>query len=265
MDLKPPNIDEQYIKLLEQSNLDLKRRSKVFSYRNLLVYSILFILVFYLIFSLFVKNSYNKIDLDSKLNTTVFDASKLLLQYQNTYYEIPQDNSRKILLNEACMVSISGQKMQFDVLSKSINFFKEPFKLYIPSGKHYTLILSDGSRILLNENSQISFVNKRQTKDYNVILQGEAFFKIAHNLQAPFKIKASDMTVEVYGTSFNLTNYPDQKTTRVALLEGSVKVKTPGKSLYIEPGQQVIMNSRQKLIVKTADFNQITAWTDNSL
>ena len=263
MDFKPPLIDEQYIKLLEQSNLDLKRRSKVFSYKNILVYSGIFILSMALVFGLIIYRQ-NTIDFDGKLKQVAFDAGKLLLEYNHTYYEIP-DKEKKFLVNDACMLRINGQRLQFDNLSKTVNKESPRFKIFVPSNKHYTLVLADGTSILLNENSKIDFVNHRQAGGVNVRLQGEAFFKVAHNPQSVFKIQASDMLVKVYGTSFDLFNNPSGKTSGVALLNGSVKVETPHQSRFIVPGQQAILDRNQKLTIKPADFSQITAWIDNSI
>lgn len=263
MEFKPPHIDEQYIKLLEQSNLDLKRRSKVFSYKNILVYSGIFILFIGLIYN-FSMYRRNTISFDNKLKQVAFNAEKLLLEYHQKYYEIPVQE-KKFLISDACMLRIDGQNLQFDNLSKPASIEDSEFKIYVPSGKHYRLILADGTHILLNENTQIDFVNHRQTKRMNVRLQGEAFFKVAHNPEAAFKIQASDMLVKVYGTSFDLFNYPSGKTTGVALLNGSVKVETPHQSRFIVPGQQAILGKNKKLIIKPADFSQITAWIDNSI
>ena len=263
MNFQPPHIDEQYIKLLEQSNLDLKRRSKVFSYKNILVYSGIFVLFTALVYG-FVVYRQKTISFDDNLKPVAFDANKLLLEYNHTYYEIPK-REKKFLLNDVCMLRINGQKLQFDALTKQMSSKNSRFKIYVPLGKHYNIILTDGTDILLNENSQIDFTNYRNATDANVRLQGEAFFKVAHNPKAAFKIQASDMLVKVYGTSFDLFNYPSGKTTGVALLNGSVKVETPHQSRFIVPGQQAILDHNQKLTIKPADFSQITAWIDNSI
>ncbi len=264
MDFKQPQIDEQYIKLLEQSNLDLKEKTKIFTFKNILTYSGIFILVFILVYTITGLNR-PAIVFKGKLEAVRFSPDKLLLEYHRKFYKIPLKESKKWLLSQNCMLTVSGDKMQFDRISDETSPDFGLFKLFIPSGKHYNLILSDGTHILLNGNSQISFIDQHITDQINVKLQGEAFFKVAHNTAAPFKIKASEMLVKVYGTTFNLSNYASQKYTQVALLKGSVKVETPEQSQFIVPGQQAVLNSKQKLEVKPADFTQITAWIDNSL
>lgn len=66
------------------------------------------------------------------------------------------------------------------------------------------VVLSDGSHVWLNENSNLQVTkafNKRQRK---VILQGEAYFEVALNKNKAFKVITSKTTTIVLGTSFNL-------------------------------------------------------------
>lgn len=66
------------------------------------------------------------------------------------------------------------------------------------------VVLSDGSHVWLNENSNLEVsraFNKRQRK---VILRGEAYFEVARNKEKVFKAIAGKTTTKVLGTSFNL-------------------------------------------------------------
>lgn len=86
------------------------------------------------------------------------------------------------------------------------------------------LKLPDGSRIWLNEGSEISYPEKFKEDERVVELKGEAFFDIARDTTRPFKIKSGEFTTTVLGTSFNIKAY-DDKTPKVSVVSGKVRVE----------------------------------------
>jgi len=263
MSIHQQKIDEQYIKLLEQSNVSLQKKSKVFSVKNALVYSgiFLFALLVFAGYKTFYKTEHI---FQGHLKQVAYAPGKLLLQYGGHYYQIPENKDLKWLVDNALMVHVNKQKLQFVNLPDMTPVSQQTYKILVPENRHFKVVLSDGTKIMLNEQTQISFVNNRNIPGNNAVLQGEAFFKVAHSDLKTFKIKASDMTVEVYGTSFNITNYTDRHLTQVALVKGSVKVKTQRQSKFIVPGQQVVLKADKTLEIKSANLSRITAWTDRS-
>ena len=86
-------------------------------------------------------------------------------------------------------------------------------------GEMLDVSLKDGSIVTLNSNSSISY---KKNNPRNIKLSGEAYFKVEKDLtkQAKFKVTTKDLTVEVYGTQFNVKTSEDK--TKVFLEEGSV-------------------------------------------
>ena len=73
------------------------------------------------------------------------------------------------------------------------------------------------------------------------------------------------MNIEVFGTSFNISNYTDIATS-VALVDGSVKVNnSKNDSFYIKPGQQASLQKDNTILISDADFSKTLAWTSNQL
>lgn len=72
-----------------------------------------------------------------------------------------------------------------------------------------SVILSDGSKIILAKNTSISYPEKFK-KDKRVISlnKGEAFFKIFRDEKHPFQIHTGVSTIQVLGTSFNIWYSP---------------------------------------------------------
>ena len=71
-------------------------------------------------------------------------------------------------------------------------------------GERKKVTLSDGSSILLNGNTTLSYPKQIQEYLRLVKLNGEAFFEVAKNHNKPFLIVSKDFTTQVVGTSFNL-------------------------------------------------------------
>jgi ferric-dicitrate binding protein FerR (iron transport regulator) len=98
-----------------------------------------------------------------------------------------------------------------------------------------------------------------------VELSGEAYFEVAQMAAVPFRVKAGNRTaVDVLGTSFNLSAYPDEPSINTTLLNGKVKVVAPGQpAALLLPGQQAKLNEQGVLQVLTnVDVAQVVAWKD---
>ena len=107
-------------------------------------------------------------------------------------------------------------------------------RLVTPRGGQYQLILPDGTEVMLNAASSISFPAVFAKGDRTVSIKGEAFFNVHHNPRHAFRVKVNGMTITDIGTKFNVNGYSDEAFTRTTLIEGAVKVD----SILLRPGQQ---------------------------
>ena len=98
-------------------------------------------------------------------------------------------------------------------------------ELYVPRKGEYALTLSDGTRVFLNSDSKLVYPVTFGNECREVILQGEAYFEVAKDEKRPFIVKTSDLSVQVLGTAFNLSCYPDDLRVETTLVRGSVKVE----------------------------------------
>ena len=76
-------------------------------------------------------------------------------------------------------------------------------RLSTPRGMDFKVILPDGSEVWLNAESTIEFPTAFHDGLRQVRLQGEAYFKVAHDERSPFIVTSEQMNVRVLGTSFN--------------------------------------------------------------
>lgn len=83
--------------------------------------------------------------------------------------------------------------------------------------------LPDGSRVFLNEGSDISYPREFQD-DRTIKLQGEAFFEVMANPAKPFKVHTGKVVVSVLGTHFNIKKLPGEAGIEVFVETGTVQL-----------------------------------------
>ncbi|MEO8110758.1 MAG: FecR domain-containing protein [Ginsengibacter sp.] len=112
-------------------------------------------------------------------------------------------------------------------------------------GERKSLALPDGSLVTLNVGTTIEVAADFNLKERQVILNGEAYFKIAHNAAKPFIIHTSTLDVRVLGTELNVKAYPQDKTTETILIRGSVEVVLNNKKK-----ERIILTPLHKLVTQ---------------
>lgn len=128
--------------------------------------------------------------------------------------------------------------------------------------------LPDGSKVMLNANSQLTLGNGwKDGEKREVWLKGEGFFQVQSSpSRSRFVVHTDNMDIIVTGTQFNVVNRNSQSS--VYLAEGKVIVATPnGEQLAIKPGEFVKVNSKenQHLTKETVASDEILAWKENKL
>ncbi len=84
-----------------------------------------------------------------------------------------------------------------------------------PKGQKSTIFLKDGSKVILNANSKISYLKPFDEDQRVVALEGEAFFEVAKDKDRPFKVVSGVITTTALGTSFNIKAYPEVEQVKV--------------------------------------------------
>lgn len=184
-------------------------------------------------------------------------------------------NGKKIVLNDAAKGEISKQagisvskskdgELIYTMVNGAENVLTENTHNTIstPNGGQYTIILSDGTKVMLNSASSLTFPTSFKEGDRMVELNGEAYFEVAKHKNKRFRVVSGVQTVEVLGTHFNVNAYADEQTIKTTLLEGAVKVSTLKESALIEPGEQVVLDKADanSIIRHRVNINEETAW-----
>jgi ferric-dicitrate binding protein FerR (iron transport regulator) len=127
-----------------------------------------------------------------------------------------------------------------------------------PVGGQYQVVLPDGSRVWLNSASSLRFPTAFATDERSIELTGEGYFEVAKHEHLPFKVKAKQATVEVYGTHFNVMAYANERSVNTTLVEGSVSVSNGITRKVMLPGQQARVSDDIELV--TVDVEESVAW-----
>jgi ferric-dicitrate binding protein FerR (iron transport regulator) len=126
--------------------------------------------------------------------------------------------------------------------------------------------LPDGTNIILNKNSSLTYSDSFGAKSREVTLKGEGFFEVAKDLKKEFTVKLAENRVIVLGTTFNIKNYSEDNILTATLIEGSIRFETAEQSVKIQPDQQIIFNkSNSQLDINVVSTEVFTAWKDQLL
>src|SRR5690606_5790464 len=139
------------------------------------------------------------------------------------------------------------------------------YKLTTPKGGTYQVALPDGTKVWLNADSELKYPNQFTGKERIVELKGEAYFDV-RNLKnsTPFKVVSKGQTVEVLGTQFNVSAYPDEDEIQTTPVEGSVQIAADGRDqiMQLKPGEQGRLTGT-RFRKEEVDISAFVAWKDD--
>ncbi|MDZ7606664.1 MAG: FecR domain-containing protein [Cyclobacteriaceae bacterium] len=138
---------------------------------------------------------------------------------------------------------------------------------FTPAGAKMKLVLPDGTRVILNSQSSITYPEQFVNQERVVHFYGEAFFDVQPDPEKPFIILTENLETRVLGTSFNVSAYPGDKVNKVAVSHGMVKViGQTGEQVLLSQNEMVILNL-EKETIRRGLFNMIeeTGWKDGTL
>jgi len=165
-----------------------------------------------------------------------------------------------------------------------------------PLGSNSEVSLPDGSSVRLNAGSVLKYATDYNVKNRNLILNGEAYFKVSKNQELPLVVNAGAISIKATGTEFNVKAYEDEEIIETTLIEGKVEIiqgdsgqsvdntidlDPKQKAIYLKesesftlseirepdqiPPQPVRILNENILISPKVDVDQVVAWTHGRL
>ncbi|MNJ95303.1 fec operon regulator FecR [compost metagenome] len=135
--------------------------------------------------------------------------------------------------------------------------------LQVPNGGIYRLTLADGTKVVLNSGSSLSYPLNFSDSNRTVTLEGEGYFEVTSDRTKPFKVRTEKQTLTVLGTHFNVQSYRNEPI-ETTLLEGKVALTingTDSKTILAPNQQATLVDKRFKL--KMVNTNDAIAWANN--
>lgn len=200
-----------------------------------------------------------------------FPSNSITLQLENGNIEIINENGTSQILDAEGNVIGSQKGNQLIYADSKQGEVLEYNILTVPFGKRFEVKLSDGTIVHLNSGTTIKYPVKFIAGEIRqVYLTGEALFDVASDTAHPFIVKAKTLNIEVLGTEFNVSSYPEDFNTDVVLVEGSVGMYADDKSLAegarIEPGIKGSFDRKsKKIITESVDTAVYTSWIEGNL
>ncbi|MDR1719174.1 MAG: FecR domain-containing protein [Dysgonamonadaceae bacterium] len=141
-----------------------------------------------------------------------------------------------------------------------------PIRIEAERGEKANVTLPDGSRVWLNSNSHIVCYNAYNHRDRQLVLDGEAYFEVAHNPSKPFVVQCGDFQVEALGTAFDIKAYHEDSIVYAVLAEGKVKLSFADKNFFLTPNERIVLNKTTKTAtIERIDATDFTDWRRNRL
>jgi len=218
--------------------------------------------------------------LDNELNPQELEAFKKLEDYKElttlsnnlTRFKAPKYNIQEELNSALQNINTSKNKSKTHwlrpvlriaailAISFSVYYYTTTLDTNINTlaAQKTTIELPDASNVSLNAKSKLVYNKSRWDKNRDVILEGEAFFKVAKG--STFNVKTKNGVVTVLGTEFNVKqrdNYFE-----VICYEGSVKVTHNSDIVILNPGNS-FLKIDGKLIAREKETSLNPSWINN--
>lgn len=140
--------------------------------------------------------------------------------------------------------------------------------IVVAPGKMKLIELPDGTKIWLNSASKFGYPKQFSAKLRAVtLIEGEAFFEVAHENNRPFIVHSKGINTQVLGTSFNIDAYNFSKSVKVSVATGKVGVSY-GKKLisFLTPKEEINYALGSNTSAKTTrNINVMSSWRNGDI
>ncbi|KAF5048179.1 FecR protein [anaerobic digester metagenome] len=245
----------------DESSLREKLNERIKKHKNKNLYRIFAssaaaILLLTLISTFYILNRMgDREETDISSTGVMINNSSVQLVTGNKVLEI--DNNSTLNLSEkkhSALITNSLAHKEIDLKDNQSN------RLIVPYGKRSTLVLADGSKVLLNSGTKMEFPSMFSGEDREIRVEGEIFIDVVKQDNVPFIIQTPNSRITVFGTSFNVSSYSDEKSESVVLVDGSVEVRSGNSALILKPNEMAVIKDGY-IEYKAVDVLNYICWT----
>lgn len=187
------------------------------------------------------------------LNKTEFDHQEAYQEFKKRNFETSRPS--KIIVLSRWIAAAAAVILFVWFLTKPV----PEIKIQTVVSEIQDLQLPDGSKISLNENSQVKYPKKFKKNERLIAFAGEGYFEIEPDPQKPFIIEMDKIRIEVIGTTFDILQDEKSGFIKVIVNSGVVKIinKINQSEIKVQKGEKAEYNyGTQKLnLVQNQELN----------
>ncbi|RFS19961.1 FecR family protein [Chitinophaga silvatica] len=206
--------------------------------------------------TILVKNTPDILPANNKATLQLADGSVITLD--STVNGTLEKEKNAAVINDSKGKGVLAYNQQTVTSTVSYN------KITTPKGGEFQIVLPDGTHVWLNAASSLRYPTAFIGNNRNIELSGEAYFEVASNPEKQFRVKVTGprpFDVEVLGTKFNISSYPDDNFSATSLVQGKVKVLNNTDVKILQPDQQAVLTiNNTNITLQAVDLEEALAW-----
>lgn len=229
-----PDIEEEWSKIADEIQDEPRRRSYLYIIGIAIGVAACLVLVFLL----------TRPNVEQPANIAMMATVE-----QNNAVTYTKDNGEVVQVDTSEISFVSTLASKNRTVSEG-----KMLSMVTPRGKDCHLVLPDGTKVWLNNDSKLDFPSSFGNGKRVVRLRGEAYFEVVKDKHHPFVVENEYFTTTVLGTVFNIRAY-DEKNANIILVSGRVALKTGllSETTYLKPGQMAVCNGRNQWNIHDED------------
>lgn len=187
---------------------------------------------------------------------------------QSLFTKMPRVKWRRVIASASAVLAAAVILFMCMLWSRpSENAAPEIFEIVAGRGQKSSVTLPDGSRVMINSASTISYTSDYNVKERNVFLSGEAYFDVASNADIPFVVHADKVSVTALGTKFNVKAYAEDPYVVTTLVEGGVRTEAGTQYELLTRAQEASYNKEADVLLAydVKDISRAVPWIRNEL
>lgn len=187
----------------------------------------------------------------------------------------PSGNEVELIVNDSNEIKIvsdsvhikntqGGVHVNNDLIVEYDLYKVNYLQLIVPRGKRSKIDLIDGSSIIVNAGTRVIYPDKFIGNKREIYVDGEIYAKIAHDEDKPFIVRTNNLSLQVLGTTFDISAYESETSKSIVLVEGSVKIISHQPNVsdaILKPNQQYYIDRDESTITTVNPENHIS-WTE---
>lgn len=216
-----------------------------------------------------IENIINGVEIDvPETENTCFRQEEV---YTNLMNRINSKGKKRFWMKiAAVLLPFLVLNVSFWIYSNTDNREAVNKEIYVPCGERMTVLLSDGTKVILNSDTKLTYPEQFVGKERKISIEGEAYFEVKKDKEKPFIVNVSTMQIKVLGTSFNVNAYPSDSKVITTLDEGSVKIRNLRSNSFdytMKPGESAIYEKETEscIVQKNKDYKNESCWVNGIL